>query len=684
MKKILIYDNKKNSNIILETIDNNNNFLIELYNDNIKIKDNDTRNYISKLNYKLYILYDIQTENIYLVKREDIYNRVVVNNYRFPNILIYKTCEKKLLYEDNIEKKNKLTKIINFLDNFNLEILELNFIKEFNNFKKSKYKEYTTCIRRSYTNILPNTYYIKPYFNLNELIKNKNNNKDLNIDKKQLENIEELCYNTLLRDIPISKLIEHQQHIIYNDGTGVIQYYSLLGSYILNNYLRDINNTYKNEIIENIIKKIWQLIINAPIFEEDIYIYRFLTNDDFLRNLEIGDIYKDNGFMSTTRDPYFTSTLYNFGNNLMKIKIPKNKKGIGLCLELFSHFGKEQEILLAPLTKLKLIKKDSDVSYEHIKYDITLNIKNKYEFELVSSSNIKLDNKKKLDIEKINKFTIENEIEDSLEDSLEYIYNKLKEKYLNENNQVLYKIGKKYINLIIEKNNIYEAYYKKPFYVGSNEKHTETVLIYHIKDNQIIFFIEINYNNKLKENEINVNINNVYNHNDILLDNIFNTKDFLLFLKNIAEIFKVKEIQILCDFISCSYFKNKNINKVIKDYKELLAGNLNLEIYYYFKENKVRFQKYILDDIIVPYFNYNKLDKYKTTNIDKLLKYIESNELKEIINLNINNTQINTIDKFYIYIVEKFCFLTSELIHNIAKYEYNEFKDYENSIFYSP
>ena len=699
MKDILIHSNDKNINFSLKELQNNNinndDLLIGIYEDKYSINDKKSKKLVSKLEYNLFILYDIQSENIFLINKKDIINRVISFNYRFPDLFLLETLKyklKKLANQINSIKINKINKIFNFLKNFDINILEKNFIKEFEKINNSKYKEYTTCLRQSYTNILPNTYYIKPYFNLSELEKNYINNSDLddNTNTNSVLDEYDLCNKTLLRDIPISTLNLHQQYINYNSSTSVIQYYSLIGSYIINNYLRELteNSKYKNIIIENLIKKLWNTVINAPSFDETFYIYRFLNNDDFLKKLEIGDIYIDDGFLSTTRDPFYISKYYSFGNKLMKIKVPKNQKGMGLCLELFSHFGREQEILLAPKTKLKLIKKDKDVKYEHINYDITIKLESKYEFEIVGLSDISdIESKKKIDI-KIDKI---DKIDKLKSNTLEDIYNNIKEKYLNENNQVMYKIGKEYINLIIDKNIIYESYYIKPFYVGSDEKSTETILIYHIKDNEIIFFIEVNYNKETQENEINVNINNYYNYNNILIDDIFETKDFLLFLKNLSEVFNynnknVAEIQILCDFISCDIFKNNKINKLVDDYRDILSGNSNLEIYNYFKEDKIRFQDYILNYIIVPYFDYNKLDKYKKIKITDIIDEIESNELKEIINsyVDIDTNKHCYVSKFYIYLAENYCFLVSELIYSLAKYEYNNFKDYERSIFYNP
>ena len=55
----------------------------------------------------------------------------------------------------------------------------------------------------------------------------------------------------------------------------------------------------------------------------------------------INDIITDNGFISTTRDPFYSPGLTgNFGLTLLKIYLPKGIKGIGLFIENFSFFQK--------------------------------------------------------------------------------------------------------------------------------------------------------------------------------------------------------------------------------------------------------------------------------------------------------------------------------------------------------
>ena len=58
MKDINIFDNKKNINIKLNSNEiNTNKLLVDIYEEKYVIKDIKTKDYISSLNYNLFILY---------------------------------------------------------------------------------------------------------------------------------------------------------------------------------------------------------------------------------------------------------------------------------------------------------------------------------------------------------------------------------------------------------------------------------------------------------------------------------------------------------------------------------------------------------------------------------------------------------------------------------------------------
>ena len=108
------------------------------------------------------------------------------------------------------------------------------------------------------------------------------------------------------------------------------------------------------------------LIKDSPGLEKSYYLYRFIWDDDFLEKLKIGDIYTEKGFLSTTRDPFYSPGIdQNFGLILIKIHIPKKIKGLGLFIENFSMFPKEEEFLIPPYSKLKLLSRDDKFKYHH-------------------------------------------------------------------------------------------------------------------------------------------------------------------------------------------------------------------------------------------------------------------------------------------------------------------------------
>ena len=52
------------------------------------------------------------------------------------------------------------------------------------------------------------------------------------------------------------------------------------------------------------------------------FLYRFIWDDTFLKKLKTGDKFIDKGFMSTTRDPFYSPGLKsNFGLILVKINL---------------------------------------------------------------------------------------------------------------------------------------------------------------------------------------------------------------------------------------------------------------------------------------------------------------------------------------------------------------------------
>ena len=279
------------------------------------------------------------------------------------------------------------------MESFDLDELRDTYVKVFYYYANEVGRDIIICERPSFSRLFD---HILPYYTRNEIINIALNNNLINKedvvdfdpinDEKQ---ILKLCEIVSLNDITAQTLLNHYRYIINNNMTGLIQHYTLHGSYFMNEYLRDREKDgYKNEYIENLIKSIWKIIDSAPSFDKSYIVYRFISNDTFIKDLNIGDIYTEYGFMSTTRDPFYKQDAYKFGFILLKIKIPKDIKGIALCVETLSHFPYEEEIIFAPSSKFKLIAKDSDVFYNHIDSNYTLKLKTKYELEYIGKNDM--------------------------------------------------------------------------------------------------------------------------------------------------------------------------------------------------------------------------------------------------------------------------------------------------------
>ena len=152
----------------------------------------------------------------------------------------------------------------------------------------------------------------------------------------------------------------------------------------MNIFLRDNKNNRNNIMIDSI-NKLGKLLLNTPPLKNDYYLYRFIWDDYFLRDIEKGDIFLDKGFISTTRDPFYSPGIKsNFGLILIKIKIPA-KKNVGLLIENFSLFPKEEEFLFPPYSRFKLLSRNDNFKYYHVNQDFENLITKKYEFEYIDN-----------------------------------------------------------------------------------------------------------------------------------------------------------------------------------------------------------------------------------------------------------------------------------------------------------
>ena len=341
-------------------------------------------------------LYDIRYNHIFLIYKDNIFARIFFDNYRFIDQNFFNDL-KKIKNPDKIDLEN-----LRILSHYDIEMLNNTYLKIF--YRSFVLHSYiTNCKRPSFYSGME---HILPYYSINELHFLA---YDWNLTKKTTlteDDINKYCKEISKHDIPAKTLLDHQIYIYDSNSVGLVKHYSLFGSYYMNIYLRknkccllnDVaeQETIRNLYLENQIKLMIKLIINSPIFIKSHSVYRFIENDSFLKHLKKGDIYQDISFMSTTRNPFYYKENYSFGVILLKIKLPKNIKGIGLCIESFSNFPKEEEIILPPTSKYRLDNViDAEKATEFLNI-FKLDVQKKYEFTWIS--NDFLSNQKKIKI----------------------------------------------------------------------------------------------------------------------------------------------------------------------------------------------------------------------------------------------------------------------------------------------
>ncbi len=613
-------------------------YIDDIYFLKYKVKTPEDKIKLSQYDKKL-PLFDIFNENIFMINKEETSEYVINNHYRLPDerILTYidniieeykQQLKEKLGHEDKKYIKYKIIKLessLEVMQNYNLEELYKTYINNFSDSCKSNENcdNYTTFIHPSFIKYY---WHINPYFTKTEL---NNYKKEFNIDYNELEDI----FIELKKKYIIDKS-NIENHFFYMASThklSLIQAYTLLESYKVNNYLREIENyKYFNQNIEQLINNLYEIINNSPEINQDIFLFRFIQDDKFLENLEIGDFFQDKAFMSTTRDIFYKSPLYSLGNIRMKIKIPKGIKGVGLFIETISYFYREQECILLPNIKFKLKK---------INYNVSENIKKEYEFEFVEKGNLDLGNKLKINIEKdSSQFFDLIEKESKLEKKINIFMDFMAERNYPRLNISNFNLNYSYTNVATA--------YSINAYMSEDDKN-KNFTIYYIDNFQLVFTLEIlEKNNK---NILIINSNDYSTFREKKIHQLVNHYDFLSLVTTLRITFGIDEIVIKSNFITCKCFKT--IPKIL---------NYNYDIYDLFKN----IDKY--KDKNISYFK--KLYKY---NIFDLYKYTKKDSLYYLLEYYKEQYKVKKIEfgKFYIWIVDTRCYMIDYLFEIIIKSE---------------
>jgi hypothetical protein len=537
-------------------------------------------------------LYDVFTFNIYIVQRRNVYTRVNNHDYRFPDELIINMIIKTKT--DNIRKLKKHPELendkvfmrsirkaelmIDFIDQLDLTVLYDTYLQVFYRYSPEIGNATYTCIRKSF---IPHMGHLKPYYGKDEIVKLAMNMGIITLpgdisyidfkDSLLKENYQTLCRQIQENDISGEILIEHQNYIVENNLVGLVQYYTIQGSFFINQYMRGLTKyEYRNDYLEDNIKKMWELVLNAPAFDNDYILYRFVSDDDYLKHLKIGDIFVEKGFISTTRDPFYRTDLYKFGFVLIKIRIPKNKVGVGLCLETLSHFPYEEEIILPPLANLKLISKNKQCEYYHPDEVFVANVKRRYEFEFVENDKIKFPKRPELpdqyktqiidflSMEKIKTISIKERIDI------------MTKKYFDPMNRIKCKIGSNIFYIVGEWYDSTGAY--ADMY---SIKTSDGFSLYSIYNGYILFMMELGEVGGYPQ----MRINYYTKYSQLDRQEIMGDDNFIKFVSSIAHYFEIPSVIIFADFMSCDKVKNEGIDNNFEAdddiYEESKKMNMN-------------------------------------------------------------------------------------------------------------
>lgn len=615
MNNILIYT-QNNNDLIEPDLEN---YIMKIYDDKIYFPKNidiNNQKYIRKKvsKYTKFMpLYEIKYNRIHLICMENIFERINNENYRF----ITKELKQKLNDENNM-------RILEFYD---LKLLNLTYYRIF--YESYQLANYVTeCRRPSFYSGIS---HIKPYYSMDELYYLA---IDWNLVEKPAfsnEQVSQLCKQICKYDIDADTLLNHQYYIYNLKNIGLVKHYSLYGSYYINNYLR-IKQTYKNSVIENQINSMIKLIKNAPGFKKSHTVYRFITEDFFIDNLKEGDIYEDPSFMSTTRNPFKYQDIYNFGYILLKIKIPEGYSGIGLCIESYSNFPDEEEIILPPFSKYKLIRK---ITKEQDKYQNIMKkrVLKKYEFELLYEKNNKLFNSSYI-IPAKKYFSLDNF------SNQEISYYELNERPLYFKNNYLNEVNMFY-SLINNKEYIFSVI----AYDSSNAY--KDFFYYETKNGLLITSTNPKFGNVNLLIEIgpDIHINYYFKHslNDSSIATDLDSDSWIEWFCLLSYFMGTKNV-----YFYPSYDITTNENDTIEEKNNKIRYNIMRDIYDYLKYNKKRFSKTKYNNYIETTFEYYDLDKIKIIRNEDLLLKTDLNELYYYY----KETELEFASELLIYFIE--------------------------------
>lgn len=581
-------------------------------------------------------LYDITVNHIFLIHHENVYPRIYTDNYRFVDKNFLEDL-KNLKNPNDADLEN-----IRILSHYDVDVLDKTYMKIF--YKSFVLNSYiTTCRRPSFYSGME---HISPYYNINELYflaYDWNLTTKATLSEKEIYNF---CKKISSYDIPAQTLLDQQMYIYDSRAIGLIKHYSLFGSYYMNVYLRksryfsssDSSKTFTDNIIRNLylenqIKIMIRFVLNAPQFASSHTVYRFVEKDDYLKHLKIGDIYTDPSFMSTTRNPFYYTGNYAFGNILIKIKLPSNTKGVGLCIESYSNFPFEEEIILPPGSIYKL---DEIIDTSKSENLMNRKIQKKYEFTWVGN-NIGQNGPEidmtdahipDLKINNLEDLLVDENIKNlAVMDRLPYF----RQNYLNMNNQFSSKIGDVTYVFNFESYDSTSVY--KPFF------------FYELHDGIMITTANPKYGNIniIMElgTEIHVNYYFRFSVSDPSMDVNLDKPEWISWLSMLACIIGSRTIVIHSNYV---IYYNKDDTVQQKQDKTRYIYSQNIYLYMKYKKKMFEYTE------MVPKFDYFQLDYLFKIKTKDVVNPTDKNELYRIYQI----SGVEILGDFYLHIVENY------------------------------
>jgi len=607
-------------------------YMIPTYDDVIKLIDKSTKevqDFFGKnirrkilvnqlmLFEKKFLYFDSQTFMLFRLSHEEKINRKKNLAIILPSKELLEYLKKNQKKRFDRIKDKFINKTIKLLEQLNFEYL-IKFIKDE---EKSVDEDYSNVVRPYFTSYL---YHTNPMFYTE---------KELEILKKNFGE------NFIDYEMTSKIILKHLKYIYDKKYIELIQKYTLLGGFKMNSYLRNKTDDL-NLFLESNIVKLWEIINDAPKFDKHYKVFRFITND-FLDSLKVNDIMFDFGFMSCTRNFFYRSSRYTFGDILLIIHIPKNIKGVALCVEGVSVFSDEMEVLFSPKTNFRIIKKDYRDIYVSINDTKKIKV---YELEFVNKEKINLNDKKnKFDVPVINFEKLDKE-KKTFDEKITLL-----KKIIQPNNLFHLETKNETFNDVQldewKTNFVYDTHFYKADPENFNGIHyflyneSFWIEMLEMKDNTCFF---INFIDQL-----------IYNKRKISDEQLLNI------LLNISKYFEPNVITLNSNYANCK--ENIQIGGFDMDVdvlyirKHNMYQNItyNVEMYEYLKNGKKRFKT---NDIFVPLFKYENLDKLKKINVEKVLdKYYDSELYMIYKNLYLEKNK--SIANFIIWLCDNMCYM---------------------------